>query len=310
MLGDADQLPSVAAGSVLADLAQLPHPGYSASRADHLYQLTGHSVETSLFDPADHLTHLLKSHRFNAQSGIGLLAKGVINSDIKSVSRVLNSDKYHDIEQMSLDDQEQHQAWLNHLVDLYVRPVFQATSLQQAFNIMSQFRLLAAIRKSDRGVAALNDYIEQRLKKLAEIKGDLAAYHGKPIMITENSYANQLFNGDIGLMWQHQGRLMAAFEQAGETEPKWYSLARLPAYETVYAMTIHKTQGSEFNHVAIVLPETINPILSRELLYTGITRAKQKVMINSSANVLQFCIKNGVQRFSGLAKRIRNNLIA
>ena len=119
-------------------------------------------------------------------------------------------------------------------------------------------------------------------------------------MITQNDYRLGLFNGDIGLiLFNDQGVLSACF--TGEKGLRWYTLARLPAHETAFAMTIHKSQGSEFDKVCIVLPEQSNPLLSRELIYTAITRAKKQLSIIATENSLRQAINTQYRRETGLA---------
>jgi len=135
-------------------------------------------------------------------------------------------------------------------------------------------------------------------------------------MISENNYRLALFNGDIGILWRtSDGHLMAFFESVSlekvpeqkhkQTQENSYKMilpSRLPKYDSVYAMTIHKTQGSEFEHVAIVLPQQAgHQLLSRELLYTGITRAKTKLTIASNSQTWQQGVKTAIKRFSGLS---------
>jgi exodeoxyribonuclease V alpha subunit len=120
-------------------------------------------------------------------------------------------------------------------------------------------------------------------------------------MINQNDYRLGLYNGDIGIIWANEaGHLMAVFEDSAQ-QTKWIMPSRLPQFESVYAMTIHKTQGSEFEHVALLLPnQKDNRLLSRELLYTGITRAKNKLSIAATANVWRQGVESQVIRYSGL----------
>ena len=126
-------------------------------------------------------------------------------------------------------------------------------------------------------------------------------YHAKPIMINENDYSLGLYNGDVGFIWQNEaGHLMAVFETQ-DKQFKHILPSRLPQFESVYAMTIHKTQGSEFAHVAMVLPTTTdNQLLTRELLYTGITRAKQQLSIHSIKPVWFHGVESKISRYSGI----------
>jgi exodeoxyribonuclease V alpha subunit len=131
-------------------------------------------------------------------------------------------------------------------------------------------------------------------------------YPGRPIMITQNDYRQQLFNGDIGVMLRdEQGQLKACF-YFGE-ELRWVGLNRLPAHETVFAMTVHKSQGSEFDVISILLPDEISPILNRELLYTAITRARKTLSILATEQVLRHTIQTRHQRESGLKSQLINS---
>ena len=187
--------------------------------------------------------------------------------------------------------------------------------------------MLCVTRQGECGVDAINLLIKEQLVNCHSRyhNNSQATYHGMPIMISENDYRLGLFNGDIGLLWRTEdGHLMAFFEssdqdkveiqgkietkeQAGHLlKNKYYKMllpSRLPKYDAVYAMTIHKTQGSEFEHVAIVLPKQAeHQLLSRELLYTGITRAKTKITIVSNKQTWQFGVKTAIKRYSGLAR--------
>lgn len=132
-------------------------------------------------------------------------------------------------------------------------------------------------------------------------------------MVTENHYGVRLFNGDVGMIWpDSQGKMMGWFEggkdENGQMRYRSISLARLPKVEPVYAMTIHKTQGSEFDHVAILLPEQDSELLSRQLLYTGITRAKKRVTVFGQKGIWEQAVNREALRYSGLGERLRRNV--
>ena len=313
MLGDADQLPSVAAGSVLADIAPRPHLGYSQTNLAYLTQMTSDDFITktefkSLFKAnkqleyvADHLVFLTKSRRFDGQGGIGLLAQFVIAGDSKSSWQLLNNNNHS--EQLTLLNPDIDQ-WLARLVKQYFQPMFTCPKAGDAFKLLAKFRLLCATRLGEFGVETLNEKVKGILQAKGLIADMNTLYQTQPIMINENDYRLGLFNGDIGMIWRHDtGHLMAVFESSTE-ELNWVMPSRLPKFSTVYAMTIHKTQGSEFDHVAMVLPKkSDNRLLSRELLYTGITRAKSHLSISSSSNVWQHGVEGQVKRYSGLKIR-------
>ncbi len=316
LLGDADQLPSVAAGSILSDLAPCKLTSYSQKNATLISKLTGFELNTndSLYD---YLTVLQKSRRFDSCGEIGQLAGRVIDGGSLSSWQLLEQGQ----KQIALNSADSFELWLKNLLDIYYKPLFTDQSLlsvDEAFSLLNKFCFLCAVRQNEHSVTHINTLTEQYLKSqgLITITGEY--YPGRPVMVVENHYASDLFNGDVGLLWlNEQGKLQAVFpqsmaagkhEQAVNNKYRWLSIGRLPRVETVYAMTIHKSQGSEFTHVALVLPEKDSPVLSRELLYTGITRAKERLDVYSHQSVWENTVRRRVQRFSGLALRVTREL--
>ncbi len=301
LLGDADQLPSVAAGSVLADIAPRPHMGFSRANLAYLSTVTGYkALPKAKKQPADHLVILTKSRRFDGQGGIGLLAQAVIAGQSQESWQLLAQDNSQlHLLSMSLS------TWLPKLVEQYYQAIFRCTELSEAFLLLSRFRILSATHKGEYGVENINKLVVNLLQRRGFITDPNSIFHGQPIMISENDYGIGLFNGDIGLIWRHpSGHLMAVFEDnsTAEQDFNWLMPSRLPKFTTVYAMTIHKTQGSEFEHVAMILPQqSDNKLLSRELLYTGITRAKTELSIASPSHVWRQGVEAKVQRYSGLS---------
>ena len=325
LLGDADQLPSVAVGSVLADFAPRPHLGYSAVNHHYLAQVTGYNsltkVETaeannSQYSAADCVTFLLKSRRFDGEGGIGRIANFVINGQYQESWQLLKQSETQDNASLSQGLSKDKQltllsgsieTWLAPLVEQYYLGLFQCSKVEEAFELLAKFRILSSTRKGPQGVESLNALVIDILRNKGAIpfnrfESNTHLYAAQPIMINENDYRLGVYNGDIGVLWRNaQGHLMAVFENA-KGGLDWILPSRLPKFETVYAMTIHKTQGSEFDHVAMVLPEQKdNRLLSRELLYTGITRAKKHLSIASSQSVWQSGVSQQVNRHSGLA---------
>ncbi len=310
LLGDADQLPSVAVGSVLADIAPRPHHGFSTPNYHYLAQVCqidesqlqkAFSHEVSA--PCDHLSLLMKSRRFDGEGGIGKLATSVIQGDHVQSWQLLCANKGDETlksSQLSLVEGEPH-TWLLPLVKQYYQGISQCTNVAQAFELLEKFRVLCVTRQGEYGVDAINQWIIELLSDHFSFGHSQQYYHGMPIMISENDYQLGLFNGDIGLFWRNDsGQLMAYFET---TEKHYQELlpSRLPKFDSVYAMTVHKTQGSEFEHVAMVLPKNSNnQLLSRELLYTGITRAKKAITIASTQQPWQQGVAKAIKRNSGL----------
>ena len=197
-------------------------------------------------------------------------------------------------------------SWLTPLIRQYYQGISQCDNIDQAFFLLAKFRVLCVTRQGEFGVDAINQWVKENL--INNKTPSQTVYHGMPIMISENDYRLGLFNGDIGLLWRtNEDHLMAYFESSEQEEhqSKSYKIllpSRLPKYDSVYAMTIHKTQGSEFEHVAIVLPKQAgHQLLSRELLYTGITRAKTRLTIASNQQTWLHGVNTAIKRYSGLA---------
>ncbi|MDX2370767.1 MAG: exodeoxyribonuclease V subunit alpha [Colwellia sp.] len=328
LLGDADQLPSVAVGSVLADIAPRPHSGYSPDNAHYLtqvcqldgLQLNNAFKETESY--SDHLSFLVTSRRFDGEGGIGKLAAHVIKGESTQSWQLLQATNKSKINQLALVEGDLH-TWLSPLIKEYYQGISKCNTIDDAFALLAKFRILCVTRQGEFGVDAVNQWVKEQLAVNAGQPWGQSQqnYHGMPIMISENDYRLGLFNGDIGLLWRTSSNystnasadvssntsdhLMAFFEQPkaedGETRYKTLLPSRLPKYDSVYAMTIHKTQGSEFAHVAMLLPkQSNNLLLSRELLYTGITRAKTQLTIASNKQTWQQGVISEVKRYSGL----------
>ncbi len=192
--------------------------------------------------------------------------------------------------------------------------MFASRSANEAIESLKQYRLLSPTKKGRLGTEFLNTQIEQQLRKRFSHINVGQIYRGMPIMIVQNDYRLNLFNGDVGVIWPNeQGDLVACFPDPESSETHCaYSITSLPVFELVYAMTIHKTQGSEFEHIDILLPNNTSgtPLinnsqyLSRELLYTGVTRAKRSIGIIASLSVLNECIGKTSTRFSGLKRKL------
>ena len=314
LLGDADQLPSVAVGSVLTDIAPRPHSGYSQINQDYLAQVC--EIDAQEFNQAfvlqemdsDHLSFLITSRRFDGEGEIGKLATHVIKGEPAEGWQLLKTASKSNTKQLALLEGDVY-PHLSSLVAQYYQGISTCSSVGDAFALLAKFRILCVTRQGEFGVDAINKWVkEQLLAKSFQPWEQAQNYHGMPIMISENDYRLGLFNGDIGLLWyvenDHGKQLMAFFEQPKSAEGlvtyKTFLPSRLPKYDSVYAMTIHKTQGSEFDHVAMLLPkQSNNLLLSRELLYTGITRAKTMLTIASNKHTWQQGVSSAVKRFSG-----------
>ncbi len=314
LLGDKDQLSSVEAGSVLGDICSFMQQGYSSKQLEFIAAETGCHLPQN--DPqvkfntfSDCLCQLKKSYRFEQHSGIGQLAKAVNAGEVNTVECILNG-TFIDIDYFPPADSA---AQIDTVISLAIRSY--RAYLQkikdnetpalviQAFN---QFRVLCATRHGPFGVSEINENIQQQMIRagLVEKSADENWYIGRPVIMTRNNYELELYNGDIGItMKDKDGHIKVYFDTADKSI-KAVSPGRLSECETVYAMTVHKSQGSEFNHVAFLFPAADSPLLARELLYTGITRAKINLSLFSSMELIRQATVRKTARVSGLQQQL------
>jgi exodeoxyribonuclease V alpha subunit len=324
LLGDKDQLASVEAGAVLGELCSRAHSGRYGSRvADCVDKAGAGRLEVSpdavAFD--DHVIMLRKSHRFSAESGIGRLAaainagdvatvRDVLGSSDKSIGRIAAADVVTSLETIILDNQR---GWAEHLDAIRRVDAGQMASLDvdtwAASLLMLQGRLqiLCAVRDGPQGVETINARLAELLFRQGLLPAAEGWYAGRPVMVTRNDHSLGLMNGDVGLTLpdpRHGGQLRVFFPVPG-CVVRSVLPSRLVAVETVFAMTVHKAQGSEFAHTVLVMPERDSPVLTRELVYTAVTRAREKVtLVMPAPELLDIAIRRRVRRSSGLAARL------
>jgi len=308
-LGDRDQLASVEAGAVLGDICHYVNRGYSAQRAGQLQRLTGCKVPVGEAVPdgalQDCLCLLRTSYRFGDDSGIGQLALAVNGSDVRRVATVFASG-FEDISHRILLETEDYAAMIDDVVEGYrdylqrVKARAEPAEILQAF---SRYQLLCALREGPFGVSGLNERIELALvrERLIYLPAKSASrwYSGRPVMVARNESSLGLFNGDIGIALQGEEGLRVWFPMPDGTV-KSVQPSRLPQHDTAWVMTVHKSQGSEFDHAALVLPNQFVPVVTRELVYTAITRAKKRLSLYADKQVLNKAIVTGTERRSGL----------
>ncbi|HDZ8193491.1 TPA: exodeoxyribonuclease V subunit alpha [Enterobacter kobei] len=306
-LGDRDQLASVEAGAVLGDICTYASLGYTAERAEELARLTGCSLAAEQHSIAgalrDSLCLLQKSYRFGSDSGIGQLASAVNRGDWHTTCAVFDG-TFTDIEKKSLQSGEEYQAMLDDALlgyQHFLTGVQQQRPPEQVIAAFGEYQLLCALREGPFGVSGLNDRLEQLLAQKRKINRTLHSrwYEGRPVMISRNDSALGLFNGDIGIALD-RGQGLRVWFQMPDGSVKSFQPSRLPEHETAWAMTVHKSQGSEFNHAALILPTQLSPVVTRELIYTAITRARQRLSLYTDERVLMQAIATRTERRSGL----------
>jgi exodeoxyribonuclease V alpha subunit len=279
LLGDRDQLASVEAGNVLGDLCNHGEPPTGAPAI------------------ANCIAALTHSHRFDAGSGIGALARAVNDGDTNAARAALAG--FADLETAELTA-AQLPAAVAAEARAHLAACRQAATPAQALAAFNDFRFLCALREGPFGVAQVNLLCERALEDAGLIDTRSRHYEGRPLLVTQNDYGVQLFNGDTGLVLRDDDGVLRAFFPQGRDGVRRIALNRLPAHETCYAMTVHKSQGSEFGRIVLVLPVEDSPVLGRELVYTGITRARSSVALWSAPAVLAGAIARRTRRSSGL----------
>lgn len=271
LLGDKDQLASVESGAVLADLTEA---------------LSTHTVE------------LKTAHRFDGN--IKQLAEAVNEQNGAAAWRCLTSGNEH-----TLLLQDDLIAYIAAQQTAYLKLIKQGEDFTDIYQAFNRFQVLCSNKEGKNSVTDINSRVEQKLAQNGRIQIAGLWYSGRPVLVTQNNPALHLYNGDIGLCLPDKdqvGKLMVFFQRP-DGSVKSYLPSRIAQCETVFAMTIHKSQGSEFEEVLIVLPELINPVLTKELLYTAITRAKKTVKLVANEAVFMAAIQQKVARVTGLVDK-------
>ena len=306
LLGDRDQLASVAAGNVLGDITGNRFTvHYSIEQNDRLQSILGETVEqnpSSSISIADSIALLNKSYRFAAAGDISQLATLVNRGQASAVRDCLASGDSH-LNWIPGNDKAPDLTVLDNILRDY-EAVTTSDDLATAFEAFERNRVLCAVHSGAFGV----DEINQRITDIMLSRGLIdnnSNFRGKPLLITRNDYELDLFNGDIGLLWWDENGQLVAWFRDGKLGFRRLPIASLPEHLCAWAMTAHKSQGSEFDTVTLILPpETQQLSLSRELLYTGITRAKQRLTLISSADMLDYACQTPSHRQSGLATKL------
>lgn len=303
LVGDRDQLASVDAGAVLSDIC--------AAEPDQASPVAKGVVE------------LARPHRFTASSGVARLAAACRTGVMQHVCAVLEDG---DVDDVDFIDPSSESEPLAELRERIVAPLLAARALavegadaREVLETVERLRVLAAVRGGPDGVDELNRRIAGWMADDSDPEAAAAAdtgarrnprlVLGAPVMVTRNDYQTRLFNGDVGVVIRDPsaaGRRRVAFATA-DGNVRTFAPQRVPGLVAVYAMSVHKSQGSQFDDVVLVLPRQDSPVLTRELLYTGVTRARSRVTLLAEPNILEATLARRVQRASGLTARLRGS---
>ena len=307
LLGDRHQLASVEAGAVLGDLCGKDHhEQFSAPFCSLVLRVSQMQLPASTLPQGqlpvlrDALVTLKKTHRFSNTSTIGLLAEQINHGATAAVMEQLATESADCLWQhLPAPRLLRHQ--LAPLVQEWFAPCLTARTAQESLNNFERFRILCCLREGRYGISGMTVLVEELLAEQVKVDTRNRWYTGKPIMITVNDYTLGLYNGDIGVIFPDDQGQLAAWFPTQENTLRRIATARLPRHETAYAVTVHKSQGSEFDQLLLILPDSDSPLLTRELFYTGITRARNRVVVwGNEDQIAQACTTQSVRR-SGLA---------
>ncbi|MDQ3545238.1 MAG: exodeoxyribonuclease V subunit alpha [Verrucomicrobiota bacterium] len=289
LLGDRDQLASVEAGNVLADICA------AAERAQPNEPLHGAVVA------------LRHNYRFTETGGIYRVSTAIKSGDAEAAMAALRESADGEVKWEPLPETARLADALRKRVVAGFRPFLETRDAKEALAALQKFRILCAVRQGPCGIENLNAVAEEILAEAGLLVPRPGWYSGQPIMVAQNDYNLALFNGDSGIILPDaaEGGELRAFFLSAEEKLRRFLPSRLPVHETAFAITVHKSQGSEFGKVLLILPEKDAPILTRELLYTGLTRARGGVEIWAPEAVLRASIDRRVLRASGLQDALR-----
>jgi len=282
LVGDKDQLASVEAGAILSEVCAARGP------------------------IAEHVVELTHAHRFEDGGAIAELSRAVNQGD---TARAFDCfERHENLHFVPLEPNEDVMERLRADAIGRFSGLFSGPPLER-LAVLDGFRVLGCHLEGPRGVRTLNARIESELRTAGRLEGRSALYDGRPVIVTANDYQAELFNGDVGVVSPRSGdgtaqALGVHFRARDGVTTRTLSPARLPEHETAYALSVHKAQGSEFAEVALVLPSRPSPIVTRELVYTAVTRARRTVTIFGSRAVLEAAIERRVERSSGLRDRL------
>jgi len=307
LVGDKDQLASVEAGSVFADICDA---GVMNVFSKDFYRIIDQisSEKTTRSDKKttenrieNCMIQLLTNYRFGDESGIGKVSSAVNSGNGPLALMHLKDQKYPDIRIEKVPARRGLKDRIKDTVIPGFRDYLIAGNPQDKIEAFGKFRILCALKEGPFGVFAVNRMIEEILRENRLIRSENIWYEGRPVMIVENDYNLRLFNGDVGIsMLDPTDQEMRVFFPDNRSGLKKIHPMRIGPHETVFAMTVHKSQGSEFENVILILPDRESPVLTRELIYTGITRSQKQVLIWGDEQIFENAVSRRVNRVSGL----------
>lgn len=305
LLGDKNQLSAVEAGSLFGDLClAMPELNkFSNEKSDFINlflkdeksKITAENRSENNHPLFEHIVELQHSFRFSDAGGIGKFSKAVIRNEKDKIEDFFeNTDN-----QVYLDTSYSNEKFEEYasLFEAYINE----EDIETALIELNKVRILCAVKEGEEGMYAMNKKVEKYLQEKGAIKVENEFYENRPLMVSSNNYELGLFNGDTGIVRNDKVWFIDSENNLKSVLP-----ASLDEIETVFAMTVHKSQGSEFTNVLTVLPKNTEiPLLTAELLYTAVTRAKEKVCVQGSREVILGSAAKRVERSSGVIERFK-----
>ncbi|MGD0233596.1 MAG: exodeoxyribonuclease V subunit alpha [Syntrophorhabdales bacterium] len=310
LLGDKEQLASVEPGAVFSDICEAADANrFSSAFRRHVRRLTGDTLPgtgENLAALADSAVVLEKNYRFGSQSGIGILSGLVKGGEGKAALELLKNGGFSDISWQDVPPASELAGALERNSLDYHANYLKAKEPVSAFALFNRFHMLCALREGPYGVSSINQAIQDFCARRGLIRREGRWYRGQPLLVIANDYRLKLFNGDIGILLDdpETGSLRVFFPTEDGTFRKVLP-GKLSAYETAHAITVHKSQGSEFEHILVLLPDRRSEVVTRELIYTAITRARKRVEVWGREEVFVEAISSRTRRVSGLKDRLR-----
>ena len=310
LLGDKDQLASVEPGAVFGDLCDaVKAPDFSKPFRDFAKRVAGcdlHGAGKHTSPLSDSVVVLTKNYRFSEASGIGKVSRLINSGKGEEALDLIQSGSSKDISWQPVPSLDRLPGKLESILIEHYSAYLKATEPDAAFDLFNRFHILCALKEGPYGAKAINQMIENVALKRRLIRREGRWYRGQPVMVIVNDYQLKLFNGDIGILLSDldSGSLRVHFPTEEGVFRKILP-GRLPAHEPAYALTVHKSQGSEFDHVLVILPDRYAEVVTRELIYTAITRARASVEIWGRDEVFLQAMARQAQRVSGLRERLR-----
>ncbi len=303
VVGDKDQLAAVAAGQILGDLtyAARPQLGLGPALASFVREATGMDVraQAEAAPIADATVSLWRNHRFGAQPGIGAFAEALVQRDAERALEAVQQG--HQDLSLTSDSGQALEAFLPQLEHMMAAAA--SGDAERALAAVTHARVLTAQRMGPTGARRWNDRVTDALRERGH-RLEETYYPGRPILITANDHGNRIWNGDLGVCGLRAGAPVVWLrDQHGA--PRTLNPRRLPAHETAWAMTVHKAQGSEFDHVLLTLPDQPSPLNHASLIYTGVTRARRRAIVCADPALLAEGLRHWPERRSGLGDALR-----